>query len=379
LLDGAVATMALISANTPAEEIDRRMAKVGSYLLLCDDVKRADAVSFDDLVTKYAPTTDVEKTAWLLSTSGTTSQPKQVAHTLETLTRTTQVQLENDFVWGELYDPYRFAGLQVVLQAVLGGSSICFPELDDDLTAQIDFMQQNGVNALSATPTLWRKILMTGNSKSLKLKTITLGGEIADDRILKSVVSAFPEARVRHIYASTEAGTGFSVTDGKAGFPASYLDAEFRGVKLRIDDGILMIHNGMKMAGYVGEESGFADDAGWVNTGDQVKVENDRVVFMGRASGVINVGGNKAYPEHVENILRRVPDVEMVRVYGMNNPIVGQLVVADVSAADNADVATVKEALMQLATTELKKHERPVKYQFVEAIEHSANGKVQRR
>ena len=33
----------------------------------------------------------------------------------------------------------------------------------------------------------------------------------------------FPEARITHIYASTEAGVGFAVKDQKAGFPASFL------------------------------------------------------------------------------------------------------------------------------------------------------------
>src|SRR5690606_22600689 len=74
------------------------------------------------------------------------------------------------------------------------------------------------------------------SAKELKLINITLGGEIADTQILKSLRYQFPSAKIRHIYASTEAGVGFSVNDGKAGFPVSYLNSDESGVDLKIDD-----------------------------------------------------------------------------------------------------------------------------------------------
>ncbi|MDN3683971.1 hypothetical protein QW180_08500 [Vibrio sinaloensis] len=40
------------------------------------------------------------------------------------------------------------------------------------------------------------------------------------------------------------------------------------------------------------------NDDGFINTGDMVKLDNDRVLFfLGRESGSINVGGNKVMPE----------------------------------------------------------------------------------
>ena len=41
----------------------------------------------------------------------------------------------------------------------------------------------------------------------------------------------------------------------------------------------------------------FASNDGWIDTGDSVEVKNDRVLFRGREDGVINVGGDKVYPE----------------------------------------------------------------------------------
>jgi len=378
-LDGEVNNLALVSAGTSHADLSQRMAHVGEYVVVSNDSSIPNSLSVTEFVRRYRAATKKQRTAWLLSTSGTTAIPKLVSHSVRSLTRTTRLNAGDAFVWGQLYDPCRFAGLQVVLQAVLGGSSIVFPNPQDDLSAQLAFLAANGVNALSATPTLWRKILMTPNSDQLSLRTITLGGEIADDRILAAVARSFTGARVRHIYASTEAGTGFSVTDGKAGFPIGYLDGEHHGTRMRIVDDTLLIHAKGGDSSYVGENRRFADADGFINTGDQVCVEGDRVFFLGRTSGVINVGGNKVYPEHVESVLAQVPTVELVRVVGKDNSVVGQLVVAEVLLSAEADQAAAKAALMQVASAQLQKHERPFSYQFVDNIEHSTTGKVQRR
>ncbi len=82
---------------------------------------------------------------------------------------------------------------------------------------------ESGANAVSATPSLWRQILQLPVSAGWDLKQITLGGEIADQRVLDALTSAFPGARIVHVFASTETGAAFSVKDGREGFPVTYL------------------------------------------------------------------------------------------------------------------------------------------------------------
>ncbi len=48
-------------------------------------------------------------------------------------------------------------------------------------------------------------------------------GEIADQAVLDGSRAAFPAATIGHAYASTEAGVGFAVNDGREGFPASVI------------------------------------------------------------------------------------------------------------------------------------------------------------
>ena len=64
---------------------------------------------------------------------------------------------------------------------------------------------------------------MTPKANHINLLQATLGGEIVDDRILSAITALFPKARIVHIYASTEAGVGFSVSDNRSGFPLNYL------------------------------------------------------------------------------------------------------------------------------------------------------------
>ena len=52
---------------------------------------------------------------------------------------------------------------------------------------------------------------MQPTSCEFLLKRITLGGEIADQAVIDGLSKMFPLASIVHIYASTEAGVGFSV------------------------------------------------------------------------------------------------------------------------------------------------------------------------
>src|SRR2546428_11233925 len=72
------------------------------------------------------------------------------------------------------------------------------------------------------------------------------------------------------------------------------------------------------------------DQEGFVDTGDIVERRGDRYYFLGRRSGVINVGGLKVYPEEVEAVINRHPAVRMSYGRARRSPITGSLVAADV-------------------------------------------------
>lgn len=320
------------------------------------------------------------RTRWVLTTSGTTGQPKLVEHGLDSLTRTTKGDVDRGEgqVWGLLYDYSRFAGLQVVLQSLLSGATLVAPDLNAPLAEQITALAQENVSHLSATPTLWRKILMSPEHADLSLRQITMGGEIANAQILAGAKRAWGDARVSHIFASTEAGVGFSVTDGLEGFPASFLTNPPAGIGLKIQDQRLWVRNTKVSPQYLGAQGGMLGEDGWVDTGDSVEESQGRIYFRGRESGVINVGGNKVHPEEVERVLLSHPHVALARVYAKSNAITGALVIADIVPTDDAPRDELRKMVLAHAREQLDRYMVPAMLKIVSGFETNVAGKIVR-
>jgi len=322
-----------------------------------------------DMINQSKDKKKFTKTKWIIPTSGTTSTPKLIPHTLDSLTRTTKRNIEvgKSFVWGLVFDIYRFSGIQVFLQSILGGSRLLIPKSKSSIQKNLAFFIKNGCNAISATPSFFRKALMDSNIANLELKSITLGGEIADKHILEALRGIFLDASIRHIYASTEVGVGFCVTDLKAGFPKKYLDSEINGVKLKVnDDGILLIKPTAKHQDYI-------------DSGDLVEISNDRVYFLGRASGAINVGGNKVQPEEVERVLLDCALVNSAFVYAKNSPILGSLVCADIVLKNkDANKSKIKKTIIDFCKKNLENFKVPALLKIVDEIKTTQSGKLKR-
>jgi acyl-CoA synthetase (AMP-forming)/AMP-acid ligase II len=319
-------------------------------------------------------------TEWILTTSGTTGRPKMVRHNFSSLTRTTRCDTDRGAVqvWGLVYDFTRFAGLQVVLQSLLSGARLVAPPVEMALDVKLSLLAAEGCTHLSATPTMWRKILMTPGAEALRLRQVTLGGEIVDAAVLDSLGRTYPDARISHIFASTEAGVGFSVSDRSPGFPVTFLTDPPSGIALRVSDGRLWVRNEEVDPAYLGDQGAIAHD-GWIDTGDRVEVVGERVHFRGRESGLINVGGEKVHPEEVERTILSHPDVAFARVYAKQNPIVGSLVAADIVPRPGAPAAVeLRSDILQFLKGRLKKHMIPVTMRFMDGFETNAAGKLQR-
>jgi acyl-coenzyme A synthetase/AMP-(fatty) acid ligase len=320
------------------------------------------------------PLQDGERTTWVIPTSGTTGVPKLIRHSLESLTATTKTDplLGSRHRWGLLYDPSRFAGLQVVLQALLGSASLVAADGVTDLEGTIAFFAKNNVTSLSATPSQWRRLLMTSTAAMLKLTHVTLGGEIADQTTLTALRRFYPHARIAHVYASTEIGVAFSVTDGLAGFPLAYLEpGSLPRLELRVDsEGHLLARKHSVDAS--------DDEHVFFDTHDLVDVRDGRVRFLGRSSGAINVGGNKITPEVIEAVLSQHPMVIAARVYPKPNPVMGNLVCADVELREGADRAAVIKDLNILCKNALIRWQCPAFIRPVDRVAVAPSGKIAR-
>jgi len=196
---------------------------------------------------------------------------------------------------------------------------------------------------------------------------ITLGGEAVNAAVLTDLRKAFPDARISHIYAATEIGSAVSVRDEEIGLPASVLERDADDdVRFKIVDGELWAASRI---GMVGSED-------WRPTGDLVEIQGDRIVFMGRTSEIINVGGVKVHPLPIEEIVLRVPGVALAHVFGRANPISGQIVAVDVVVAEGDDEDKVTDAIRD-ACADLPAASRPRRIRAVPTLD-IRGGKVVR-
>lgn len=348
-----------------------------------DDAKELDfplvnpALDFDE--TSLSLSTN-KTTKILIGTSGTTGTPKLAVHDFNSISKATKRDSNKgaEVRWGLLYDPARFAGIQVVTQAILGGSSLVFPSLSGKLEDTLSFFSRVGVNALSATPTLWRKILIH-NCDKLSLKIITLGGEISDKQILGNLSRRFKNSKIQHIYASTEAGVGFSVTDGMEGFPVEWLVSPPGGIELKIDcDSQLLIKSKGSALSYVNSDLDYTD--GWLQTGDAVQIVDGRVLFCGRINGAINIGGDKVFPEDIEKVIRSHHACATVLISSKKSSITGSLVIAHVILNEGfIGDSVLKKEIIEHCRRHLKAFAVPAFIYFVDDIPfNSATGKLDR-
>lgn len=308
-----------------------------------------------------------------LESSGTTGAPKRLRHEFDRLRGRLRGVAEEGARWLLTYDPGAFAGLQVMLTAAAAGALlVAAPQgVSGGIAGLADVARRHAVTHVSGTPSFWRAFLMALGDADLPLRTVTLGGEAADQPLLDRLAERFPGARLRHIYASTEAGALFAVADGRAGFPAVWLDEAPDGLALRIVDGVLEVRSPRAAPG-------IGDADGWLSTGDLVERLGDRVLFAGRLDGLVNVGGVKVSPEAVERRLLAVGGVADAAVAAVPSPITGHLLTATIVPAPGADGEALRAAL-RAATADLPPAARPRALTFADHIPLSAAGKKSRK
>ncbi|WP_254059545.1 AMP-binding protein, partial [Granulicella sp. L46] len=149
-------------------------------------------------------------TEWILLTSGTTAHPKLVRHTLASLTGAILPRNPSSapIVWSTLYDIRRYGGLQIFLRAALTGTPLVLAGAHESTAEFLARAGSRSITHISGTPSQWRRVLMSPSVNRIAPAYVRLSGEIADQAILNQLHSQYPEARIAHAFASTEAGGG---------------------------------------------------------------------------------------------------------------------------------------------------------------------------
>jgi acyl-CoA synthetase (AMP-forming)/AMP-acid ligase II len=316
-------------------------------------------------------------------TSGTTGEPKAATHTWESLSRPVRFASEIKHPrWLLTYRPHLYAGLQVMLQCFANLGTLINADADMAPRALAEFLAQEHVQFVSATPSFWKRLLFSVDSMALEkipLVQITLGGEVVEQWVLDALQERFPNARLVHIYATTELGRCFSVSDGRAGFPVRYLhQSTAERAEMRISDSELLVRSLNSMRSYDSYSGHEFHNADWFRTGDLVEIKEDRVHFIGRKSDVINVGGSKVHPLEIERVIRQIPGVYDVRVFAKSSSVVGQLVACEIVPGREHDPQQLKESIRRMCLSRLSPFQQPRLIRMVEQIEMTAACKTPR-
>jgi 3-oxocholest-4-en-26-oate---CoA ligase len=109
--------------------------------------------------------------------------------------------------------------------------------------------------------------------------------------------------------------------------------------------------------------------------GDWAEVDADGTVkLLGRGSQCINTGGEKVYPEEVEEVLKLHPSVADAAVVGVPDERFGQAITALVEPAPGAAVDEV--VLIAHVKTTLAAYKAPKRVLTIATVNRAANGKL---
>jgi fatty-acyl-CoA synthase len=112
----------------------------------------------------------------------------------------------------------------------------------------------------------------------------------------------------------------------------------------------------------------------WSVPGDWATVEADgSLKLLGRGSQVINTGGEKVFPEEVEEVLKLHPDVRDAAVVGVPDPRFGERICAVIEPQPGA--APTLEALTPLVREHLAGYKVP-RAMVLSPVHRAPNGKL---
>jgi acyl-CoA synthetase (AMP-forming)/AMP-acid ligase II len=116
------------------------------------------------------------------------------------------------------------------------------------------------------------------------------------------------------------------------------------------------------------------DGKQWLLTGDEAKLEEDgSISIYGRGSNCINSGGEKIFPEEVEQALKRHPDVFDALVVATPDKRWGSKVTAVIAVRGNA--APTLEQISEVARQSIASYKLPRELHIVPEVPRAPSGK----
>jgi acyl-CoA synthetase (AMP-forming)/AMP-acid ligase II len=296
----------------------------------------------------------------VIFSSGSTGAPKAILHDLALiLEKFRKVRERKTTLTFLLFD--HIGGVDTMLGTFgNGGCVVTVAQRTPELVARA--IAQHGVHTLPTSPTFLNLFLISGvwqDHDLSSLKVIAYGTEPMPQGTLDRLHEALPDVALVQTYGMSELGVLRSRSRDSTSLWIKFTGSEFQ---TKVVDGILWVKADTAMLGYLNAPDLF-DAEGWLNTQDAVEVDGEYLRILGRASDLINVGGQKVYPAEVENLLMQMDNVEDVAVFGKAHAMMGQIVAARFKLKEAEALDVFKRRMNAFARERLAKYQIPV---FVE-------------
>ncbi|MCP3935481.1 MAG: acyl-CoA synthetase [Actinomycetia bacterium] len=224
------------------------------------------------------------------------------------------------------------------------------------------------------------------------LERIVSSGAMFSTEVKQGLLGHMPHVAIQDVLGSTEGGMGQNVAVADADTADTAKFELTPGVKVFDEDdneivpgsgdlGMVASTSANVPLGYYKDEEKtartFREIGGVRYTfhGDMATVEDDgSITLLGRGSNSINTGGEKVFPEEVEEAVKTHPAVHDCLVFGVPDERFGERVVGVASLEPDGDIDA--EGLIEHTKQRLSHFKAPRQLVFVETVPRAPNGKA---
>jgi long-chain acyl-CoA synthetase len=312
----------------------------------------------------------------VLFSSGSTGKSKAAVHDLVPLLQKFKVsRYAKRMMAFLLFD--HIGGLNTLLYTLSNGGTLVTVQ-DRSPDSVCEAIEKFRVQTLPTSPTFINLIMLSEAYRRFDLSSlelVTYGTEVMPEATLEKFHGLFPNIRLQQTYGLSEVGILRSKSKSS---DSLWVKVGGEGFETRIRNGLLEIKAESAMMGYLNAASPYTED-GWLMTHDEVEVDGEYVRILGRASELINVGGEKVFPAEVESILQQMDGVQEVAVSSEPNPITGQMVKASVKLSTDESLVDFRKRMLQFCKDKMPGYKIPQKLVLVNDWMHNARFKKMRK
>jgi long-chain acyl-CoA synthetase len=342
-----------------------------------DEADGATLATFDQVVSNPLTRKLVERgnPGLVIFSSGSTGSPKAILHDFSAiLNKFERVRQKKTTLTFLLFD--HIGGIDTMFNTFASGGTVVTVEAREPEVV-CKAIAQHRVHTLPTSPTFLNLLLMSGAAEHhdlSSLKVIAYGTEPMPESTLKALHEVLPDVSLVQTYGMSELGV---LRSRSRDSQSLWLKFTGEGFEIKIVDGILWVRAKTAMMGYLNAPDLFDAD-GWLNTQDAVEVDGEYLRILGRATDLINVGGQKVYPAEVENVLLQLENVEDVAVFGKAQPMMGQVVAARFKLRTPEAMDLFKRRMMAFCREHLANYQVPRAVEFTDAEQFGARFKKMR-